>query len=191
MLGFVDFDAGDILNAASVDGVLRQGIVYFADPSSRDAGFVGVLEEGLHCYTADGDGHWYYNGSEWVLLSSAWETYTPAWTNLTVGNGTVVATRRYENGAIHCRGQITFGGTTSIGGNISQTIPDSQTTDTWGGSGTGLVNDSGAPRPIVVHAAPGGTSWTFISDAGAVNATVPSVLATGDVITWDIVIGVV
>lgn len=195
-LGYHDFQAGAVLTAAQVDGYLmNQAMMYFDTTASRDTALPAILDNGLHCYVAATRSIFVYDkpNLRWIELSSAWTAYTPVWTNLTVGDASWVAQRRYENGAIHCAGQITLGATSSISGTVSQTIPDSLTTNATGSSGTGITSDSAASptlRPHVCHAAPGGTSWTFITDAGALNATVPSALATGDVITWDIVIGV-
>lgn len=57
-------------------------------------------------------------GSSW-----AWQSWTPTWTNLTVGNGTVTA-RYIQTGKTVCyRVFILFGSTTSISGSVEFTLP--------------------------------------------------------------------
>lgn len=56
--------------------------------------------------------------------STDWADFTPSWTNLTVGNGSVGGRwRRVGNKTIELRAQFTFGSTSSIGGNLGLTLP--------------------------------------------------------------------
>jgi hypothetical protein len=52
-----------------------------------------------------------------------WTSFTPVWTNLTVGNGTVVAYYCEINDIVFVWGAITFGSTTSISGSVSINHP--------------------------------------------------------------------
>ena len=45
---------------------------------------------------------------------AAWASYTPTWTNLTIGNGTVVAKWIKIGKTVHVRISLVFGSTTSI-----------------------------------------------------------------------------
>jgi len=49
--------------------------------------------------------------------------YTPTWTNLTVGNGTVVASYARVNNFVHYVGYIVFGSTTAITGSVNIGLP--------------------------------------------------------------------
>ena len=49
--------------------------------------------------------------------------YTPTFTNLTVGNGTVSFRYGRVNKFIHVIGRVTFGSTTSITGSVTATLP--------------------------------------------------------------------
>jgi len=80
------------------------------------------------------------SGSGW-----AWQNWTPTWTNLTVGNGTVEAKYTQIGKTIIGRAIVTFGTTTSVGGAVSFTMPVTAATSaasTGGlqiGSGTALI----------------------------------------------------
>ena len=64
-LGFKDFQTGDVLTAADVDGYLMQGIWVFANAAARDAA-VTSPQEGNCCYLKDTDAVLTYSGSAWV-----------------------------------------------------------------------------------------------------------------------------
>lgn len=53
----------------------------------------------------------------------AWQTWTPSWTNLTVGNGTVLAKYVQVGKIVHGYVYLTFGSTTSISGVVSCSLP--------------------------------------------------------------------
>lgn len=57
-------------------------------------------------------------GSGWGMAS-----WTPTWTNLTVGNGTVEAKYVQVGKMVFCRVRVTFGTTTTIGGDVNFTLP--------------------------------------------------------------------
>lgn len=60
-------------------------------------------------------------GLKWV--AGTWDAWTPTWTNLSVGNGTVVAAFKKIGKTIVCRLSLVFGNTTSITGAVSFTLP--------------------------------------------------------------------
>jgi hypothetical protein len=64
-LGFKDFQTGEVLTAADVDGYLMQGIWVFASTAARDAA-VTSPQEGNFAFTKDTNGLWYYDGAAWV-----------------------------------------------------------------------------------------------------------------------------
>ena len=55
--------------------------------------------------------------------NDAWTSYTPTWTNLTVGNGTNNFAYKQIGKTVFIRGDFTFGSTSSISGGISFTFP--------------------------------------------------------------------
>jgi hypothetical protein len=64
-LGFKDFQTGEVLTAADVDGYLMQGIWVFASTAARDAA-VTAPQEGNFAFTKDTNSLWYYDGAAWV-----------------------------------------------------------------------------------------------------------------------------
>lgn len=67
--------------------------------------------------------HVYGIGSEGSPTTDSWESWTPTWTNLTLGNGTVVAKYTQLGKAVFCRLSIVFGSTTSVSGDVQFTLP--------------------------------------------------------------------
>jgi hypothetical protein len=66
-LGFKDFQTGEVLTAADVDGYLMQGIWVFDDATARDAA-VTSPQEGNACYLKDTNEVLTYSGSTWVAV---------------------------------------------------------------------------------------------------------------------------
>jgi hypothetical protein len=66
-LGFKDFQTGEVLTAADVDGYLMQGIWVFADATARNAA-VTSPQEGNACYLKDTNQVLTYSGSAWVAV---------------------------------------------------------------------------------------------------------------------------
>jgi hypothetical protein len=66
-LGFKDFQTGEVLTAADVDGYLMQGIWVFASATARDAA-VTSPQEGNACYLKDTNQVLTYSGSAWVAV---------------------------------------------------------------------------------------------------------------------------
>lgn len=127
--GFKDFAAGDVLTANDVDGYLmRQTAMTFADASARDTALSGVLDEGMIAYLEDVNRYTFYDGSNWLDIvagSSAgiWTAYTPSFTNLTVGNGTLSAAYCRVNDFVAVRVSLLFGSTTSMSGQPFFSLP--------------------------------------------------------------------
>lgn len=56
-------------------------------------------------------------------MFTAWQSWTPTWTNLTVGNGTVTAKYVQIGKSIQFKLSLVWGSTTSISGTVSVTLP--------------------------------------------------------------------
>jgi len=128
-------------------------------------------------------------------MNSIGETvaYTPAWTGLTVGNGTNVGSYNIINKVIHVEGKVTFGSTTSItASNPYSTLPVAAVTSGLWTPGSVVYADAGTATyngfPIII----GSTSWymfvqNFATTYGsevAVTSTIPFTWTTSDTITW-------
>ena len=67
MAGYLNFQTGQVLTAAQVNGFLmEQATMTFADAAARDAALAGVLREGLLTYNLDTNRLEVYDGTDWV-----------------------------------------------------------------------------------------------------------------------------
>lgn len=65
--GFETITTGQLVSTATInDKFIKQGVIYFADATARDAA-IASPEEGMRAYLADADVVTYYDGSSWVL----------------------------------------------------------------------------------------------------------------------------
>lgn len=130
-----------------------------------------------------------------------YSSYTPTWTNLTVGNGTLVAKVARVNNLVHVLGYLTFGSTTVVTGDIDMSVPINMSTVYSGvfgqpgafmhyfdvSSGTyfiGGVQSVGSSTVVRLRVYNASTAYVaFLS----MSATVPFTWATGDRIYWNMV----
>lgn len=138
-----DFTAGQVLTAAQMDNV-NCGIPVFATTTTRDAAFGSTgektLAEGQFAYIEATNTTQYYDGAAWQELGGGtWAAWTPTYTNLTLGNGTVVARYAQVGKIVTAYYKLTYGSTTSITGSIPTiTLPitgTSNQTDVYIGVG--------------------------------------------------------
>lgn len=73
-----------------------------------------------HVLTADSSTS---TGLKWAAAEKAWTSWTPSWTNLTVGNGTVTAKYRENSDTVDVILTLVFGSTTSVTGHVKLTPP--------------------------------------------------------------------
>lgn len=111
------FTAGQVLTAAQMNATARTGVPVFANTTDRDAAFGGTgektLAEGQACYLESTKALQIYNGTTWLDFDSTWQTYTPTWTNLTVGNATQNFRYLRVGKGVFVIGSLTWGSTTS------------------------------------------------------------------------------
>lgn len=66
-------------------------------------------------------------GLKWAAAAASgftYATYTPTFTNFTLGNGTINSARWAQSGKmVHVYGQVTLGSTSSVSGNITLSLP--------------------------------------------------------------------
>lgn len=149
--------------------------------------------EGQEIYETDTKKKLIYTGSVWreIARSTGWTTFTPTWTNLTLGNGTNAWQYKYVHGDLWVKGSITAGTTTSIGGNVSMTIPNSETSSS-GSRNTGALSfadsSGGTEYAGVARVDVSSTSIFLYANDNNVSASNPVAIATGDVIEFSILI---
>tara|TARA_R110002096_G_C14649938_1_gene726363 strand:+ start:3896 stop:4540 length:645 start_codon:yes stop_codon:yes gene_type:complete len=203
--GYKDFAPGDVLTAADVDGYLmRQTVMTFSNASARNTALSGVLDEGMVAYLEDSDIVTFYNGSAWLEMMSESQTWTPAWTNVTVGNGTLTAFYQRNVDLVSVQVKLVFGSTTAFTGSIQMSLPIAPTdTDeavntlsgyaraASTGSGTTpisfkkLGSSAGAARTLqIVEVYTSGSEVRWANDYAAVDATHPFTWATTDVFVF-------
>ena len=122
---------------------------------------------------------------------NAWETYTPSNVNITVGNGTETAFFQRIGRLIAVRYSLTFGTTTSFGGQIQIGLPVASVSasvhqvlaasilDASAGFYVGaavISQDSNASRCRITHS-------EIAANTGNVNATAPMTWTTSDRLT--------
>ena len=124
------FVADTILTAAQQNISAATGVPVFATTVTRDAAFGGAnkaLAEGQLCYLSATDVVQYYDGAAWATVgpaaTGAWAAWTPTFTNLTVGNGTLTARYIQSNKTVNYSLHFVFGSTSSISGTTTISLP--------------------------------------------------------------------
>jgi len=114
-------------------------------------------------------------------------TWTPTLTNMTIGNGAVVATYTKIGRLVHLNCKVTLGGTSSVDGawtftNLPFAVPNNSVPIQcmFEDSGTATFPAWGFVVSNVVY-------LRGIAGNAAINATTPFTWATGDVIYWSVV----
>ena len=122
-------------------------------------------------------------------IGDAWTAYTPTFTNLTVGNGTLSASYVQAGKWVTYRGSLIFGTTTAVTGSIIISLP-ANLLDAASGHplGWATCRDVSAVLRIPTTAITLDVNdMSFITTAGAnVNATVPFTWANTDELRWQI-----
>lgn len=128
----------------------------------------------------------------------ATSTYAPTWTNLTVGNGTLVSKYVQMGKFVHFYGSLTFGSTSAISGAVSLTLPATASSNYLANASTiGTMNaiDAGTASYIGFARIAGttasmelqvvGTASTYGSTTN-MSSTVPFTWGTADILLWDV-----
>lgn len=128
-----------------------------------------------------------------MMTESAWASWTPTWTNLTLGNGVVTAKYAKIGKLVFFRLSLVFGTTTSISGDVQFTLPVTRAANAGTASiaSIGLLSAFDTSVPSVVK----GTICNYSTTQGALrihksdgtylveavaSSTVPFTWATGD-----------
>lgn len=124
--GYKNFSAGEVLASGDVDTYLmEQATMVFANAAARDAALTAP-SEGMLAYILDTNLLTQYSGAAWSGVgptSGAWRSWTPTLTNMTQGNGTVVARYMRVGRMITYKFQFTLGSTSTIGTNPTFSVP--------------------------------------------------------------------
>lgn len=202
----------EVGTSADIDGYLMEQVIpVFASAAARDAAYIAesiTPADGMFCYTTDVNTLWAHDGTEWQAAMASEPTDYSAttateFTNLTVGNGDIISDIQSVGlKQLRYKGQITFGSTTAITGSVTLSVPAGLTSAGTPCTGHATYNDNGTRLYCgQVRVTPGDTEMAFVQDesgTGLLSATLPftwagagaSPSASGDVLAWDITIGV-
>jgi hypothetical protein len=166
--------------------LMKQSVMVFASAAARDAALTAA--EGMVVYLEDTNAVMVYDGVAWSNISSAsaWTTYTPTTTNITVGNGTWSSSYIQLGKTVHIRVRFTLGSTSAITGAATFSLPI-----TAAGFAYGTANLNAGSNYQGVAAISGTTNVVAnaVNAAGtyavqsSTNATVPATWATGHTIS--------
>lgn len=91
--------------------------------SSTTSGAPPTLVDGKCYYYTDSDRLYLYDGTGSIIIDEPAQSWTPTWTNLTVGNGTQTSYYTRSGGFCNMFLRLVWGSTTSIGGAVSFAPP--------------------------------------------------------------------
>lgn len=120
----------------------------------------------------------------------AWQSWTPTWSGLTVGNGINSSTYVQIGKTVHFKIKFTLGSTSAVTGSLTPTLPVTSI-NYVGGAGLGWVNLSaaGGSWPSIIEWASTTTMQLICLNTAstrlsreATSSTVPATWATGDLI---------
>jgi hypothetical protein len=188
LVAYKVFTNGSVLNASEInDNLMRQSVMVFSNAAARTAAITSPID-GMLTYLEDVDRYDAYQGS-WipVITPGAWISWTPTFTNLTVGNG--VTSARYIKIGKTVIGyvQFTLGSTSAIALNARFNLPTTSRI-TWINptvtyldagivfSGTGYM-DSNQLYFMAIN-----TAGTYAAGS-TVSATIPFTWATNDLLS--------
>lgn len=128
--------------------------------------------------------------NDYALLT-AWTTYTPTFTNFTLGNGTITKARYSQVGkVVFLNVVVTLGSTSSVSGLIRFTTPTTIVNSSTNDSGGGLITDASASTSFTaitsvtssttlgVYAENSAGTYSVRTDTSSL---IPMTWATGDV----------
>jgi hypothetical protein len=188
-----DEQAAITLRSGSPDGSTFAPAIIFSRVagSGGQAAYVG-LEGGVDLDLATGSVLDLPNGAA-AMVWQNWQTWTPTYTSITVGNGTVLARYAQIGDVVIARFKLTFGSSTSIDGSdprISMPVTGITGLDTQDHLGVAEMLESGTAHYIGRVRAWSTTEFNVSGEQVdatynklvAISATVPFTWGTGDVL---------
>ena len=172
---------------AAIDGKLVLTCTSATRPTGT-ARFTGRL-----IFETDTKAWGWWDGTRWVLWDSAWRPWTPAWPNVTLGNGVSTGAWRYVGDQIEFWAKLVRGSTTSFGAGSGMTLPAAAaSTDAFtqldaAGIQAGNNDVAICASPLLLSlTAVTFTVWNtagaYLIGGGYISNTVPHAWAAGDAI---------
>jgi hypothetical protein len=189
LVAYKVFTNGSTLQASELnENLMQQAVSTFSNAAARTAAITSPVE-GQLTYLLDVDRYESWSGSAWiqVITPGAWVSFTPTFTGITLGNGTVSAKYSKVGRTVHLSLFLTLGSTSSITGWMGFSLPlspDSNTVPsgsvTFGDAGTlqypGFLQRGGS----TIYANAIGTTGTYAAQAFT-GSSVPFTWGTNDV----------
>lgn len=113
----------------------------------------------------------------------AWTSYTPSWTNLTIGNATQSCKYIQAGKIVHAQIYMTWGSTTSASGFFYPSLPVTAANSIQVNAAGFLFDNSGAVWNACVFVA---GNYILTPSSGRVSATVPWTWATSDIVSINV-----
>jgi len=189
MVAYLDVNALTVYNGSAWVAVIDSDVLTVDTANNR----VGI-NDATPSYALDVTGD--INASGDLRIGGAavgeWTSYTPSWTNLTVGNGTVIAEYAQINEIVFYRIKLLFGSTTSVTGDVKVSLPLEADEIYLGGVGGGChYEQSGSPDywgPIFRWATTAVAPSVLVTNStygsyDLINASVPFTWTTGNILT--------
>lgn len=119
-----DMDDNDIAQVDNIDGAwfkydgsatawVMHGVAKFADSSARSTAIASPASD-MWTVLASDNLRYRYNGTAWMPQTSELVSYTPTFTRLTVGNGTLTSNYVRQGNNVTVYGSLLLGSTSSI-----------------------------------------------------------------------------
>lgn len=181
-MAYKTFVAGEAGLASDVNTYLMNQTVMVFPSSTERATALPTPTEGMTTYLTNNDHFAIYDGTSWVPQDVVWSTYTPTFTNFTLGNGTVTAKYYRVGRTTTVSVNVTLGTTSAVTGVITFSLPVSYAATARftgycrmavGSTFIGSLIGSGGNAQMVAHNASG----TYVSTT-ATSATVPGTWAS-------------
>ena len=161
---------------------------------AHDASAISVADAGGYYTGTEVEAALQEVGSDITDLQlGGWVSFTPSWSNFTLGNGTINAAEyAYTTNGMWVRIGITLGSTSSITGALQLTVPNSETIKhPRGATGTLTTWNGSRLYPLAAYSVSSSVIGfsTHIAN-GIVNATTPYTFGTGDNFGGTVFVGI-
>ena len=182
---FKEFVAGTPALASDMNTYLmEQSVMVFATAAARNTA-LPTPNEGMVTYIEANDHLTIYNGTAWIVFDTKITTYTPTFTNFTLGNGTLSQSRYWKLGKIvYLHIDVTLGSTSAVTGQIIWSLPSTAHGSPHIGQGEYTVAGSAYLGTVRTATATTMAAWVT-NTAGtyavrtATSATIPATWAAG------------
>lgn len=162
----------------------------YADATARDAAITDP-EDGMFAVLTGGT-LTMYDGTGWVIMSEPAQSYTPALTNITAGNGALAGMYHRSDGWCDFHATFTLGSTSAVSGSVTIGLPKATAGIGFGQLSVGFYDNSAGlsslgvayvvsatGTAVSVFAANSNTTYVGISPLAS---NTPFTWATGDII---------